>query len=174
MVGLMCSNEELNVEMVNELCKAQQRLMLSFLDDEGSPWIRFTATMHEVRCTTNTSNNCNIFTYFQLYGHLPGMIRRNRNTGLRNMSEENLESMHKTLKRWRISKARLFNPEENLEDLMLRLAFFNSRKSLYMIFILFSNFRANARSDPVVRGYRERTYKCSVCHEKGESLKIVS
>ena len=77
-----------------------------------------------------------IFTYFQLYAHLPGMISRNRNRGLRNLSEENLETMHKTLKRWRISKARLFNAEDNLEDLMLRLAFFNNRKSWYKVFIL--------------------------------------
>ena len=64
------------------------------------------------------------------------MISRNRNRGLRNLSEENLETMHKTLKRWRISKARLFNAEDNLEDLMLRLAFFNNRKSWYKVFIL--------------------------------------
>ena len=88
------------LSIAEDLCKQQMRLLLI---DIG-PWVRVTPTLHE------------------LYAHLPQLIEENGSRGLKALSEENLEALHKILRRIRERKSRLMNVGSNLTDCITRYA----------------------------------------------------
>ena len=102
--------------------------MRLFLIDIG-PWIRVTPTMHE------------------LYAHLPELIEENGSRGLKAMSEENLEALHKVVRAIRERKARLVSVGMNLTDILTRMTI---------------------RSDPLVQFF-EPQVKCKICGGLGHS-----
>ena len=87
------------------------------LQELGS-WVRFTPTIHK------------------FYAHLPQLIgimitfksfysfmfssEANDGRGLQALSEENLEALHKIVRRIREKKARLFSVGDNLGDILTR------------------------------------------------------
>ena len=75
---------------------------MKLLVEEIGAWVRFTPTMHE------------------FYAHLPQLIEENEGRGLKSVSEENLEALHKVVRRVRERKARLVNVEMNLTDVLTR------------------------------------------------------
>ena len=121
----MSSDYRLLPEKIDELCKQQMRLQLLHIGD----WIKFPETIHE------------------LYAHLAQFIAANDNRGLKNLSEENLEALHKIARKFRETKARLMNLGDNLHDTLARL---------------------NTRSDPVVQYYEPKVV-CKICDREGHS-----
>ena len=97
--------------------------------EEIGGWIRFPETVHE------------------LYAHLAQFIVANDNRGLKIMSEENLEALHKIARKIRESKARLRNMTDNITDILTRM---------------------NVRSDPVVQYYEPKVL-CKACGCEGHS-----
>ena len=125
LLRLMSCDYLLLPEKINRLCKEQMRLQV---EDIGS-WVNFPETMHE------------------FYAHLAEMIEINENRGLKRLSEENLEALHKQVRRIRETKARLQESSANATDILTRV---------------------NVRSDPVV-GHFEPKVSCKICHREGHS-----
>lgn len=73
----------------------------------------------------------------------------NKGYGLKEFSEENLESMHKTLRHIREKLARKTSKKDNLRDTLRRI---------------------NLASDPILSSYNsDGMYSCSLCKEKGHT-----
>ena len=76
-------------------------------------------------------------------------IKRNGGKGLKNISEENLEKMHKVVRQLREKGARLLSMLANLTDVFRKV---------------------NAKSDPVVRTVKPPV-TCKHCHQVGHSTR---
>ena len=125
LLNVMSCNKVLDIDQVEMLCKRQMKL---FVIDIGE-WVRFPPTIHE------------------FYAHLPQIIEENEGRGLKALSEENLEALHKVVRRIRERKARTVNVEMNLIDILTRLT---------------------VRSDPVVQFFEPEVI-CKICRERGHS-----
>jgi len=110
---------KLNVDKLDELCRRQTLLIVNTW-----PWVKLTPSLHE------------------LYAHLPDLVRNNNEFGLGDLSEENLESLHRNFKADRENFSRLFSVKEMLQDTFKR---------------------QNTRSDPVVRIYA-KSHRCELCN----------
>ena len=110
---------KLNVDKLEDLCQRQNLLIVNTW-----PWVKLTPSLHE------------------LYAHLPDLVRNNNDYGLGDLSEENLESLHRNFKDDRENFSRLFSVREMLKDTMKR---------------------QNTRSDPVVRIYA-KSKRCQLCN----------
>ena len=125
LLNLMSCDKILYVDEVEMICKQQMKL---FIENIGC-WVKFPPTIHE------------------FYAHLPQMIEENEERGLKALSEENLEALHKIVRRIRERKARMLNVEMNLTDIITRMTI---------------------RSDPVVQ-YFEPEVVCKVCGARGHT-----
>ena len=76
-------------------------------------------------------------------------IEKNGGRGLKNISEENLEKMHKVVRQLREKGARLLSMQSNLTDVFRKV---------------------NAKSDPVVRTVKPPV-SCKHCHQVGHSTR---
>lgn len=128
-LGVMSSGQRVDVKKLANFCEKQQELILK----TGFPGhkVLFPPTVHE------------------LYAHLPSMIAENKGYGLKQFSEENLESAHKSLRHIREKLARKTSKRDNLRDSLRRI---------------------NLPSDPILSSYNSRCmYSCSLCQEKGHT-----
>ena len=123
---LLSSNKELMVDRIQALCVAQALRYKSI-----GPWIEFTDTIHEG------------------LAHMAEAIEKNGGRGLKNISEENLEKMHKVVRQLREKGARLLSMQSNLTDVFRKV---------------------NAKSDPVVRTVKPPV-SCKHCHQVGHSTR---
>ena len=120
------------VDKIEALC-IEQALCYKSIGD----WVEFTDTIHEG------------------LAHMAEAIERNEGRGLKNISEENLEKLHKVVRSLRERGGRLISMLANLIDVFRKV---------------------NAKSDPVVRSVRPPV-SCKHCHQFGHttrSCKVLS
>ena len=98
---------------------------------------------------------------------IPSFLALNDGHGLLDLSEENLEKMHKVARRLREKKCRLTGPQENLTDLLNRFVTFFIILNSWPFTQIVSD-RLNIHSDPVVQLY-EPVVICSKCGGHGHS-----
>ena len=119
-------NKELMVDRIEALCIEQALRYISI-----GPWVEFPDTIHEG------------------LAHMAEAIKRNGGKGLKNISEEILEKMHKVVRQLREKGARLLSMLANLTDVFRKV---------------------NAKSDPVVRTVKPPV-TCKHCHQVGHSTR---
>ena len=123
---LLSCDKELMVDKIEALC-IDQALRYKSIGD----WIEFTDTIHEG------------------LAHMAEAIERNGGRGLKNLSEENLEKMHKIVRCLRERGGRLISMLANLIDVFRKV---------------------NAKSDPVVRTVKP-PLSCKHCHQVGHTTR---
>ena len=123
---VLSSGRKIHTEEFNQYCyEAYEELMTSF------PWARPSPTVHA------------------FLAHGAERVQINDGYGLKTLSEQGLEGMHKLIRLYRENAARKTNLMDNLWDVI---------KTMWI------------RTDPEIQGYK-RVILCSFCHQEGHTVK---
>ena len=104
-LSVINSNREVNIDVYELYCTETALLAKKLIDDNGTPWVKVTPTVHTV------------------LAHSPQLIRENECKGLGNFNESGLESNHKYPRQFRANFSRKCSQFSNLSDCFRRLCF---------------------------------------------------